>query len=154
MKYLKEKFGNYLQFKNTITGKSYFLRSLSLILFAIPVGILIGIGASLIIAKMPVAGAILVLLGGLFLIPMIWFSLAITYKRINAFFPKHATLLTVLTFLFSFVMEGFNPNNGAMDIEQFVNPFTSPVYAVLLAVSLVWSLYLLFANSKIKKHIG
>ena len=67
-------------------------------------------------------------------------------------------VLTVLTFLFSFVVEGLNPNGGAnMDLENpapYVNPVESPIYLVLLLVSLVWSLYLLFGNSKVKKHIG
>ena len=153
MKYLKEKFGKYFQFKNTINGTDYFLRGLATILFLIPIGIFVGVGVALITTNAVLAG-LLVGLGVLGIIPMIWFSLATTYKRINAFFPNKAGLLTVLTFVLSFVLEGFNPNNGAMDIEQFVNPFTSPIYVVLLLVSLVWSFYLLFGNSKIEKHIG
>ena len=153
MNKLKEKFGKYFQFKNTTNGTDYFLRGLATLLFVIPIGLLIGVGAALIKTNAVLAG-LLVGLGVLGIIPMIWFSLATTYKRINAFFPNKAGLLTVLTFVLSFVLEGFNPNNGAMDIEQFVNPFTSPVYVVLLVVSLVWSLYLLFGNSKVKKHIG
>jgi len=89
---------------------------------------------------------------------MIWFSLATTYKRINAFFPNKATLLTVLTFLFSFVVEGLNPNSGVnLDLENpapIVSPIDSPIYIVCLLVSLVWSFYLLFGNSKVEKHIG
>ena len=68
------------------------------------------------------------------------------------------SFLLFLTFLFSFVVEGLNPNGGAnMDLENpapYVNPVESPIYLVLLLVSLVWSLYLLFGNSKVKKHIG
>jgi hypothetical protein len=89
---------------------------------------------------------------------MIWFSLATTYKRINAFFPNKATLLTVLTFVLSFILEGVNPNSGSnFDLENpspFVSPLDSPIYIVCLLVSLVWSLYLLFGNSKVEKHIG
>ena len=159
MKYLKEKFGKYFQFKNTINGTDYFLRGLALLLFIIPIGILIGVGIGILGADgNPLLAGILVLLGGLITIPMIWFSLATTYKRINAFFPKKATLLTVLTFLFSFVLEGVNPNAGAnMDFENpapFVSPLESPIYIVLLLVSLVWNFYLLLGNSKVKKHIG
>ena len=161
MKYFKEKFGNYFQFKNTINGTSYLLRGLATIGFFIPIGIFLGIGLGILASggNMPVAG-ILIALGGLLTIPMLWFSLATTYKRINAFFPNQATLLTVLTFLFSFVVEGLNPNSGAnMDLENpvpYVSPLDSPVYIGLLLVSLVWSLYLLFGNSPIadKKHIG
>jgi len=159
MNYLKTKFGKYFQFKNTINGTDYFLRGLAMLLFIIPIGILIGVGVGIISAGgNAVLAGILVLLGALLTIPMIWFSLATTYKRINAFFPNKATLLTVLTFLFSFVLEGFNPNSGAnFDLENptpMVSPLDSPIYIVLLLVSLVWSFYLLLGNSKVKKHIG
>ena len=162
MKYLKEKFGKYFQFKNTINGTDYFLRGLALILFFIPIGLFIGIGIGIISGggNVVLAG-ILITLGCLFLIPMFWFSLATSYKRINAFFPKHATLLTVLTFLLSFIAEGLNPNNQGLDLNNFdgtqipeVNSEFSPIYIVVLLVSLVWSFYLLFGNSKVKKHIG
>ena len=36
MKKLKEKFGKYFQFKNTINGTNYFLRGLAIFLFFIP----------------------------------------------------------------------------------------------------------------------
>ena len=157
MNKLKEKFGKYFQFKNTINGTDYFLRGLATLLFIIPIGILVGIGVALIKTNVVLAG-LLVGLGALGIIPMILFSLATTYKRINAFFPNKATLLTVLTFLLSFVVEGLNPNSGAnFDLENqapFVSPLESPIYIVCLLVSLVWSLYLLFGNSKVKKHIG
>ncbi len=157
MSKLKEKFGKYFQFKNTTNGTDYFLRGLALILFFIPIGIFVGVGVALITTNAVLAG-LLVGLGVLCLIPMIWFSLATTYKRINAFFPNQATLLTVLTFLFSFIVEGLNPNSGAnMDFQNpapYVSPLDSPIYIVLLLVSIVWSFYLLFGNSKVKKHIG
>jgi len=159
MKYLKEKFGKYFQFKNTINGTDYFLRGLATLLFVIPIGIFVGVGVAVISTNIALAG-ILVLLGALLLIPMLWFSLATTYKRINAFFPNKATLLTVLTFLFSFIVEGLNPNSGAnMDFENpapYISPLDSPIYIVLLLVSLVWNLYLLFGNSPTAKdnHIG
>ena len=159
MKYLKEKFGKYFQFKNTINGTDYFLRGLAILLFVIPMAILVGVGVGIISAGgNALLAGILVLLGALLTIPMIWFSLATTYKRINAFFPNKATLLTVLTFLFSFVVEGLNPNSGVnLDLENpapIVSPIDSPIYIVCLLVSLVWSFYLLFGNSKVEKHIG
>ena len=161
MKYLKEKFGKYFQFKDTINGKDYFLRGLAIIGFFIPIGIFLGIGLGILGSggNMLVAG-ILIILGGLFTIPILWLSLATTYKRINAFFPNQATLLTVLTFLYSFVVDGFNPNGETyVDLENpvpYVNPFDNPIYIVLLLVSLVWNLYLLFGNSPTEKnnHIG
>jgi uncharacterized membrane protein YhaH (DUF805 family) len=157
MSKLKEKFGKYFQFKNTTNGTDYFLRGLALILFFIPIGIFVGVGVALITTNAVLAG-LLVGLGVLCLIPMIWFSLATTYKRINAFFPNQATLLTVLTFLFSFIVEGLNPNSGAnMDFQNpapYVSPLDSPIYILLLLLSIVWSFYLLFGNSKVKKHIG
>ena len=152
MSKLKEKFGKYFQFKNTINGMDYFLRGLATLLFAIPMGILMGVGFVVMTSNV-VVGGLLILLGCLFIIPMIWFSLATTYKRINAFFPKQATLLTILTFISSGIAEVFNPNSGA-ELGEFVSPAESPMYLVILVVSLVWSLYLLFGNSKVKKHIG
>ena len=153
MSKLKEKFGKYFEFKNTIDGMTYFLRGLATILFAIPIGIFIGVGIVAMAANVLV-GSLLVLLGCLFIIPMIWFSLATSYKRINAFFPKQATLLTILTFLWSGIGEVFNPNSGIQPGDNFVNPSTSPIYIVIILVGLIWSLYLLFGNSKVKKHIG
>ena len=104
MKYLKEKFGKYFQFKNTINGTDYFLRGLATILFLIPIGIFVGVGVALITTNAVLAG-LLVGIGALLLIPMLWFSIATSYKRINSFFPDKATLLTVLTLLFSFIVE-------------------------------------------------
>jgi hypothetical protein len=153
MRKLKEKFGKYFQFKNTIDGMTYFLRGLATILFAIPIGIFMGIGM-VVMASNAVIGSLLVLLGCLFIIPMIWFSLATTYKRINSFFPKQATLLTILTFLWSGIGEVFNPNSGAQPGDTFANPANSPMYLVIIIIGFTWSLYLLFGNSKVKKHIG
>jgi len=157
MKYLKEKFGKYFQFKNTINGTDYFYRGLALLLFIIPIAILVGIGIGILTAggNIVLAG-LLVLLAALVCIPMIWFSLATTWKRINAFFPGKATLLTILTFLLSSITEGLNPNSGAELGAQLVSPTESPIYIVLLIVGLVWSFYLLFGNSPIAKdeHIG
>ena len=153
MRKLKEKFGKYFQFKNTIDGMTYFLRGLATILFAIPIGVFMGIGI-VAMASNVVIGSLFVLLGCLFIIPMIWFSLATTYKRINSFFPKQATLLTILTFLWSGIGEVFNPNSGAQHGDTFVNPANSPMYLVIIIIGFTWSLYLLFGNSKVKKHIG
>jgi len=158
MNKLKEKFGKYFQFKNTINGKDYFLRGLATVLFIIPVGILVGIGVALISTNPAVAG-VLVGIGGLFVIPMIWFSLATTYKRINAFFPGKAGWLVVITFVYSMILEGFNPNNGMAQLNESAPTLPNGdyvTYLVLFIPSLVWSLYLLFGNSSIGKynHIG
>ena len=156
MKYLKEKFGKYFEFKNTTNGTDYFLRGLALILFFIPIGIFVGVGLALIETNVVLAGA-LVGLGALCLIPMIWFSLATTYKRINAFFPNNAGWLTAVTFVYSMILEGFNPNNGMAQLNESAPTLPNgdyTTYVVLFIPSLIWSLYLLFGNSKVKKHIG
>ena len=156
MKYLKEKFGNYFQFKNTTNGTDYLLRGLATILFFIPIAIFLGIGVALLESNIIIAG-LLVLVGCLFLIPMIWFSLATTYKRINAFFPGKAGWLVAVTFIYSFILEGFNPNNGMEQLNESAGTLPNgdyTTYLVLFIPSLVWSLYLLFGNSKVKKHIG
>ena len=154
MNKLKEKFGKYFQFKNTINGKDYFLRGLATILFVIPIGILVGVGVALISTNPAVAG-VLVGIGGLFVIPMIWFSLATTYKRINAFFPGKAGWLVVITFVYSMILEGFNPNNGMAQLNESAPTLPNGdyiTYLVLFIPSLIWSLYLLFGNSSTGKH--
>jgi len=156
MKYLKEKFGKYFQFKNTTNGTDYLLRGLATVLFFIPIGIFLGIGVALIESDLIIAG-LLIMLGCLFLIPMIWFSLASTYKRINAFFPGKAGWLVAVTFIYSFILEGFNPNSGMEQLNESAGTLPNgdyTTYLVLFIPSLVWSLYLLFGNSKVKKHIG
>ena len=156
MKKLKEKFGYYFEFKNTVNGTDYFLRGLASVLFSIPIGVLLGIGIGILsFGGNAIVAGMFILLGALSFIPMIWFSLATTYKRINAFFPKKAGWLTTATFVVSIVLQILNPNNGAT-LEQTVNPFDSPAYIVTLLISVVWSIYLLFANSSTAKdkHIG
>jgi len=158
MKYLKEKFGKYFQFKNTINGTDYFLRGLAILLFVIPMAIFIGVGVGIISAGgNTLLAGILVLLGALLLIPMIWFSLATSYKRINAFFPGKAGWLVAVTFVYSMILEGFNPNNGMAQLNESAPTLPNGdyiTYVVLFIPSLIWSLYLLFGNSKVKKHIG
>ena len=156
MNKLKTKFGKYFQFKNTTNGTDYFLRGLALILFIIPIGIFVGIGIALLPSNPAIAG-LLVGLGALILIPMIWFSLATTYKRINAFFPNNAGWLLAATFVYSFILEAFNPQNAlnALDTPAPTLPNGDYItYLVLVIPSLIWSLYLLFGNSKVEKHIG
>ena len=156
MNKLKNKFGKYFEFKNTTNGTDYFLRGLATILFLIPIGIFVGIGLA-ILNSQPVIAAILIALAVVFLIPMIVFSLATTYKRINAFFPGQATLLVTLTFIYGFILEGFNPNNGMAQLNESAGTLPNGDYITYLVLTLpylVWSFYLLFGNSKVKKHIG
>ena len=156
MKYLKEKFGKYFQFKNTINGTDYFLRGLATILFLIPIGIFVGVGVALITTNAVLAG-LLVGIGALLLIPMLWFSIATSYKRINSFFPGKAGWLVAVTFVYSMILEGFNPNNGMAQLNESAPTLPNgdyTTYVVLFIPSLIWSLYLLFGNSKVKKHIG
>ena len=156
MSKLKEKFGKYFQFKNTTNGTDYFLRGLFNLLFLIPIGILVGIGVAL-LGSSPIIAGLLILVGCLFIIPMIWFSLATSYKRINAFFPGKAGWLVAVTFIYSFILEGVNPNNAMAQLNESAGtvPNGDNITYLLLALPyLAWSLYLLFGNSKVKKHIG
>jgi len=156
MSKLKEKFGKYFQFKNTINGTDYFLRGLAIFLFFIPIGLFIGIGVALITTNTVLAG-LLVGLGVLCIIPMIWFSLATSYKRINSFFPGKAGWLVAVTFVYSMILEGFNPSNGMAQLNESAPTLPNGdyiTYVVLFIPSLIWSLYLLFGNSKVEKHIG
>lgn len=156
MNKLKEKFGKYFQFKNTTNGTDYFLRGLAMILFVIPIGLFLGVGIALLKTNVVLAGA-LVAIGALGVIPMFWFSLATTYKRINAFFPGKAGWLVAVTFIYSFILEGFNPNNGMAQLNESAGTLPNGDYITYLVLALPylgWSLYLLFGNSKVKKHIG
>ena len=156
MNKLKEKFGKYFQFKNTTNGTDYFLRGLATLLFVIPIGLFIGVGIALLKTNVVLAGA-LVAIGALGVIPMMWFSLATTYKRINAFFPGKAGWLVAVTFVYSMILEGFKPNNGMAQLNESAGTLPNgdyTTYVVLFIPSLIWSLYLLFGNSKVKKHIG
>ena len=157
MKYLKERFGYYFQFKNTLNGTDYFFRGLGAVLFFFPIGIFVGIGIALIASDLKVAGIISIILGSLFIIPMFWFSLATTYKRINAFFPGKAGWLLAVTFVYSLLVEGLNPNQSLNLLDEPAPTLPNGDYItfIVLAIpSLIWSLYLLFGNSKVKKHIG
>ena len=156
MNKLKEKFGKYFQFKNTTNGTDYFLRGLAILLFVIPIGLFIGVGVALITTNAVLAG-LLVGLGVLGIIPMIWFSLATTYKRINAFFPNKAGWLVVCSFIYAIVLEGFNPQNAINTLDAPVGTLPDGDYTTYIILALpywAWSLYLLFGNSKVKKHIG
>lgn len=156
MKYLKEKFGKYFQFKNTTNGTDYFLRGLATLLFVIPIGLFIGVGVALIKTNAVLAG-LLVGLGALGIIPMIWFSLATTYKRINAFFPNKAGWLVACSFIYAIILEGFNPQNAMNTLDAPVGTLPDGDYTTYIILALPywgWSLYLLFGNSKVKKHIG
>ena len=156
MNKLKEKFGKYFQFKNTTNGTDYFLRGLAMILFVIPIGLFLGVGIALLKTNVVLAGA-LVAIGALGVIPMFWFSLATTYKRINAFFPGKAGWLVAVTFIYSFILEGFNPNNGMAQLNESAGTLPNGDYITYLVLALPyigWSLYLIFGNSKIEKHIG
>ena len=157
MKYLKERFGYYFQFKNTLNGTDYFFRGLGAVLFFFPIGIFVGIGIALIAADLKVAGIISIILGSLFIIPMFWFSLATTYKRINAFFPGKAGWLLAVTFVYSLLVEGLNPNQSLNLLDEPAPTLPNGDYITFIVFAipgLIWSLYLLFGNSKVKKHIG
>ena len=157
MKYLKERFGYYFQFKNTLNGTDYFFRGLGAALFFFPIGIFVGIGIALIASDLKLAGIISIVLGSLFIIPMFWFSLATTYKRINAFFPGKAGWLLAVTFVYNLLVEGLNPNQSLNLLDEPAPTLPNGDYITFIVFAipgLIWSLYLLFGNSKVKKHIG
>ena len=161
MKDLKEKFGKYFKFENTINGTDYFLRgTFGFILFFIPLSILFGIsfylttmiGSSNAIFVL-IFVLVIVLLELLVVILMFWFLFATTYKRINAFFNQNVGLLTTCTYIYSLIIQVFNPNNEIIQ-ESITVGYTT--YLILFIPSLVWGLYLTFGNSTLrgKNHIG
>lgn len=151
MSKLKKKFGKYFEFKNTTNGKNYFLRGLVGALFLIPMAIIAGIGLGVMMAGAHILGIILIIIGSLVIIPYIWFALATTYKRINAFFPKHAGKILVATFIVSIIAETFSPMS---QINAESGGGNWAVWSIFAIPQLIFSLYLLFGNSKVKNHIG
>jgi len=151
MSKLKKKFGKYFEFKNTTNGKNYFLRGLVGALFLIPMAIIAGIGLGVMMAGAHILGIILIIIGSLVIIPYIWFALATTYKRINAFFPKHAGKILVATFIVSIIAETFSPMS---QINAESGGGNWAVWSIFAIPQLIFSFYLLFGNSKVKNHIG
>ena len=88
---------------------------------------------------------------------MLWFSLATTYKRINAFFPGKAGWLLAVTFVYNLLVEGLNPNQSLNLLDEPAPTLPNGDYITFIVFAipgLIWSLYLLFGNSKVEKHIG
>lgn len=157
MKYLRDRFGKYFEFKNTINGTNYFLRgTFGFLIFFVPISILFGIfyylstildSPNLILVT--VLGILILLLELFLVILMFWFVFATTYKRINAFLNKNVGLLTICTHIYSIMLQVFNPNNEIIKVGY-------TTYLIAVIPYFVWWLYLTFGNSGIERenHIG
>ena len=157
MKFLRERFGKYFEFKNTINGTNYFLRgTFGFLIFFVPISILFGIfyylstildSPNLILVT--VLGILILLLELFLVILMFWFVFATTYKRINAFLNKNVGLLTICTHIYSIMLKVFNPNNEIIKVGY-------TTYLIAGIPYFVWWLYLTFGNSGIERenHIG
>ena len=157
MKHLRERFGKYFEFKNTINGTNYFLRgTFGFLIFFVPISILFGIfyylstildSPNLILVT--VLGILILLLELFLVILMFWFVFATTYKRINAFLNKNVGLLTICTHIYSIMLQVFNPNNEIIKVGY-------TTYLIAVIPYFVWWLYLTFGNSGIERenHIG
>jgi len=157
MKYLKERFGKYFEFKNTINGTDYFLRgTFGVLIFFIPLGILFGILYYL-STILDSSNLILVIILGILILFLelsvvvlgFWFIFATTYKRINAFLNKNVGLLTICTHIYSIILQVFNPNNEIITVGY-------TTYLIVGIPYFVWWLYLTFGYSDIERenHIG
>lgn len=147
MNILKQKYGKYFKFEGTTNGTDYFIRGLvGGLLFIIPFAILLGVGTFLSTTGSPIAGIILILLSLGLLVPYLWFALATSWKRINAFWPNYATKILIAVFAASFLTQPLDPQFGLN--ESYL------LWALVLLPQVVFSFYILFANSKVKKHIG
>ena len=113
MNKLKKKYGKDFTFNVTTNGTDYFIRGfVGGLVFLIPFAILLGAGTFLSVGGSPILGIILILLSlGLF-IPYIWFALATSWKRINAFWPNHATKILIAVFAASFFTQPLDPQYG------------------------------------------
>ena len=93
-----------------------------------------------------------------------YFEFKNTTNGTNYFLRGLATILFLIpigifvgTFIYSFILEGFNPNNGMAQLNESAGTLPNGDYITYLVLTLpylAWSLYLLFGNSKVKKHIG
>ena len=122
----------YLEFKGTISGGDYIVRNLIASGIAFASGFSIGYGIG-------IDDSLLVILGIVILLPTLWFSIATIYKRINAFYPEHATPLTTL-----------------LAISQIASEFgKGQTWATLLSIIIIITGFvLIFANSNIENHEG
>ena len=154
---MKEKFGKYFEFKNTINGTDYFLRgTFGFILFFIPLSILFGILfylftiiESLNLILVIILCTVIILLELLVATLMFWFLFATTYKRVNAFFNQNVGLLTICTHIYSVIIQVLIPDNEIIPVG-YIN------YLIVAIPYLFWCLYLTFGNSYIgiENHIG
>ena len=159
MKYFRERFGKYFEFKNTINGTDYFLRgTFGFLIFFIPISILFGIFyylSTILHIDSPnfilvtILGIVILLLELFLATLMFWFVFATTYKRINAFLNKNVGLLTICTHIYSIILQVFNPNNEIITVGY-------TTYLIAGIPYFVWWLYLTFGNSYIERenHIG
>lgn len=123
----------YLQFKGTLNGLNYFLRNLLSVVLAFLCGYAISYGDL-------VDSHSLVIISFLFLGLTLWFSFATLWKRVNALFPKNATLFTT-GLIFIQLAPQFLPQES--DIK--------PILSLFLFIA---SLILIFKNSEINNHNG
>ena len=123
----------YFQFTGTINGLNYFLRNLLSYFLAFFAGYGIGYG-------MGMGDNGLTTLSLILLVPVLWFSFTTIWKRMNALFPKNATLFTVGLIFFQTIL-------------QFL-PQDNPLQAMLTLALFVIGLILIFKNSEIKEHNG
>lgn len=122
----------YLQFSNTISGTTYFLRNL----LSYFTSFILGYGIGFNIAKENwffVAGF------SLLLIPVLVFSLATLWKRLKAIFPEEASPILVTFLIVSIISE--------------VISGTVPGNIVRLGI-FIFNLVLIFKHSGIFEHKG
>ncbi|MCP3698776.1 MAG: hypothetical protein GY920_09520 [Aliivibrio sp.] len=144
---LKNKYSKYFTFKETINGTDYFKRGLvGGLIFFIPIMILLGLGVFFGAKGSTALTLAVVLLSLVLCVPYLWFSLATTWKRINAFWPKYTTKILIATLLISILVNLLDPKIGVNN--------NALLFLLAGIPSAAFNLYILFANSKIKKHIG
>jgi hypothetical protein len=78
----------YFEFRETISGITYFLRNVLATFFAYVGGYMIGWGIGIDDSLYTVMG--IVVLG-----PTLWFNMCTIFKRSNALFPENANLITI-----------------------------------------------------------
>lgn len=126
-----EKIKKYFEFSNTISGMTYLLRNLLGYFVGFAGGYIVGYGLVNQIMGLTTLGFVITA-------PVLWFTFTTVYKRVNALFPKDATLVTV-----------------GIIFAQVVSQLTQDSVGPILSLSLlIMGLILIFKNSGIANHEG
>jgi len=126
----------YFSFHGTISGSTYFFRNVLVSIFTFILGLVI----PFIFDIFGIAGMII---GTIIGIPIIMFSFATSFKRVMALFPKNGyTIAPIFMFTLPVIQLFTEYENDSVLVQ------------VIVTLMMLFSIYLIFANSDYIKHNG